>query len=759
MSWHPHYNTTVYVLAAVAALAALWLARASAMSSSLRSVWLFAPRALVLGAIFFILLNPVRESARQLPPRRAQVACLVDSSQSMGLDRPTSRLEEARQVVYSAQTELMQGMDGPELQFYRFGSQFSFVPSLADLRADQVDSRLADALEKAIWLFEDEPPKAVVVISDGAFDAGEDAALEKLAEGYAKLGVPIHVLPVGSETIRGDIAISGLSVPRGAKPNDMVPIRVTVRNRGYEGTRLVLDVRPQIALDAQPVAELPVTLTGQSASYDLVVPADPKAGGLRLSIPVQKGEAIESNNSVPFELVAQDQKIRVFYMEGTSHIPDYRYVQEALQEDPNIECTSLQVDQQWAARPRLMRVDDPYRGFPATREELFAYDVVICSDISRGAFTPEQLDWTVELVKNRGGGFAMVGGHTSFGAGAWDQTAWDQLIPIDMRGGTLGEGFINEQFNVQVPEAAQNHPIWRIVEDPQRNRQILARMPHFYGTNIAQRVKPAATLLGTSVQSLSYVGQAPIFACQSYGRGRTFAMMTDTTYWWGDSFEKEWGEGDNRYFRKFWRNVVRWLSENSLSGQRRLLVETDKLIYRPGEPLEITAQAFDEEFRETTQYRIEAELLDARDYEEARVALTAAQPGKRYGGRLTAVVPQQDAEAEPSTLAKAILQVTAYDPHRQVAQQQVEVQILQDSKELLSPAARRAPLDRLAEVSGGKVLTSASGLAAALAGLPSEPGDRVVHRSPAWDRPWLWSCLLGFLSLEWILRRRYGFTL
>ena len=60
--------------------------------------------------------------------------------------------------------------------------------------------------------------------------------------------------------------------------------------------------------------------------------------------------------------------------------------------------------------------------------------MIICSDISRGAFTPEQLEWTVELVNKRGGGFVMIGGNRSFGSGGWDQTVWDGLIPVDMSG-------------------------------------------------------------------------------------------------------------------------------------------------------------------------------------------------------------------------------------------------------------------------------------------------------------------------------------
>jgi hypothetical protein len=116
---------------------------------------------------------------------------------------------------------------------------------------------------------------------------------------------------------------------------------------------------------------------------------------------------------VPFRIGARKGKIRVIYMEGTVSPPgEYRFIQDALQEDPNIECVCLEVNNQLADKPILFRVNDPSRGFPSTREELFTYDVVICSDIARTAFTQEQLDWTVELVAERGGGFVMIGGYT-----------------------------------------------------------------------------------------------------------------------------------------------------------------------------------------------------------------------------------------------------------------------------------------------------------------------------------------------------------
>ena len=134
-------------------------------------------------------------------------------------------------------------------------------------------------------------------------------------------------------------------------------------------------------------------------------------------------------------------------------------------------------------------------------------------------------------------------------------------------------------------------------------------MPAFTGTNLTNRLKPAATALGLSDREIPGSGIVTVFSCQSFGRGRTFAMATDTTRDWGVDFERIWGEGDNRYFRKFWRNVVRWLAENSAGSNRRLQAEIDKNIYRPGQPISIAVHAFDEEARPADGYRVIARVV------------------------------------------------------------------------------------------------------------------------------------------------------
>ena len=723
MQWGAPYDFRVYLLAAFLILVGLYLARRWAASEALRSLWFFVPRLFVFALLFFVLLNPVRETARELPPQRPQVPCLIDASRSMGLDQPETRLAQVKEFIDQGQTRLDQ-TGGPQLQLYRFGSRFSSVPSLADLKANDEQSRLDGAMRSLASLMQD-TPQAVVVFSDGQL--AELDAVKHVGRDFRNLGVPVHVVPIGDAQIQGDVAIERLVIPRGAKAGDQVPIGVTVRSQGYNGRPVRLQVRSGQSPAIEALAELPITLTQGSSSYELVVPANRNSGELRLSVPVQPGEAITSNNEVPFQLLARDRRIRVLYMEGSIQGVEYTYVRDALQDDPNIECVSLLVDNQYATRPRLRRVDDPYRGFPTTRQELFEFDVVICSDISLGAFTREQLDWTVELVRDRGGGFVMVGGNTSFGAGGWDQTVWDQLIPIDMRGGTFGSGYVYQSFRVSIPPEARTHAIWRIVEDPARNNRILDAMPPFHGTNLAQRVKPTASLLGESASRLTIAGKTPIFACQSYGRGRSFAMMTDTTEAWGADFERYWGEGDNRYFRKFWRNVVSWLTENSVASQNRLVVEADKLIYRPGEPIQLTAEAYDEQFQPTTKYEVQVQRTEAQDATDTSIRLAVS--GARYLGTLPAVLPDAPSDMEATTLMPTVLSVTMFERGKEVARRDVTVQVLNDSDELLSPNAQPSTLEELAALTGGQVLTSPSDLQHALEGLPSTPGKRVVHRA------------------------------
>jgi uncharacterized membrane protein len=781
MTWAPSLDVRFSLALGLGLAGLLALSHRWARAAGARNAVLIGLRAATLSILILILLNPVRIARVTHPGPPPTAIFLFDSSRSMSLESPRSRSQAAEQFVRRAD-ELWTADRRPRIQSYRFGRALAAISESSSLtvpRPDEDQTRLIAALQELPSRFEDGSPSGVFVFSDGR--TTESAELQPVGRYYRELGVPIHVMPLGDERASGDVAIQTIDAPRNPAPGTRVLVRVTVRSRGYDGRRVELGIRPADAQRAEPLASLPVTLSGGEQAHELVLETDQARGPLAVELPVLPDELIAANNRVPFEIAPRPGKIRAIYMEGG--FPNaHRRLSEALAEDPEIECLDIGTTTRGFGRLGLARRNDPRLGYPATRAELFAYDVIICSDIERDCFTQDQLNWTVELVGQRGGGFAMVGGNKSYGAGLYHRTVWNGLIPVDMGAWGLERGFGNiiywgqgKLFRVVVPPAAQGHPIWHFTDDRERNRAILEKMPNFYGCNLVERLKPGATILGLSDRPLLSAGQAPIFSCQNFGRGRTFAMLTDTTPDWGADFERIWGEGDNRYFRRFWRNVVRWLAENSAGTNRRLRVDLDKVIYRPGQPILIGVQAFDEQARPADSYRIRARLRRpnpsaAPDAAEAtKGAPTRDQPGElasleltphrddhTYRGELAAPSAGAALENPGSTLQKLRLDVVALDGGRLVAQTGLDLQLLDDPAEFLDPRPDWARLVQLAHSTGGRVLKSPVELVDLLT-RQGRTGDRIqISRIPIWDHPLVWTLLLGLLAAEWILRRRRG---
>jgi len=138
------------------------------------------------------------------------------------------------------------------------------------------------------------------------------------------------------------------------------------------------------------------------------------------------------------------------------------------------------------------------------------------------------------------------------------------------------------------PEEVRQHPVWQIDTDPEANRRILAAHPAFLGLNLVNRAKPAATVL-----ALWEARNMPVICVQPYGRGRSMAFVSDAAGGWGEEYQTTWGEGerDNRYYRRFWANAVRWLGENSLSShQTEIIANSAAINYRPGEMVAVSAR-------------------------------------------------------------------------------------------------------------------------------------------------------------------------
>ncbi|MEZ5299611.1 MAG: glutamine amidotransferase [Verrucomicrobiales bacterium] len=148
-------------------------------------------------------------------------------------------------------------------------------------------------------------------------------------------------------------------------------------------------------------------------------------------------------------------------------------------------------------------------------------------------FAAEQIGWVSDLVTERGGGLLMAGGISSFDSGQYDRTPWEKLIPVDMLG--FGAGFYDRLLTLDIPDTVKDHPLWKLDSDPEKNAEILAAHPPFFGMNRVRRAKPGAVVLALRAGT-----DEPVIAAQTYGRGRSVAYLPDPNGGWGDRYAT-WG--------------------------------------------------------------------------------------------------------------------------------------------------------------------------------------------------------------------------
>jgi uncharacterized membrane protein len=791
-------------LAVAAAFALLRWASGRPVASARRPV-LLALRLLTFAALAVVLVNPVWVDRIPGAVEKPKVVYLVDTSQSMALGKGTTRWERVVQAIRDT------GPRDAQVSVFRFGSRLEAVgpafwnppatgstpprPSGAALAAEPEragpppaptddNTLLTGSLEGLAGRFGQTPPQAVVVFSDGR--ASDPGRAEAVAKAYGKMKIPVHVFPVGQGEVGGDVAVVSMVVPTSVRKHTQVAAQVFVRSFGFDGQRADLKL-VAAGPDGQPgavLARAPLVLRDGLAGFTLAFDSGDQDRRVEARIDPRPGEISASNNAFGAEIAIDHTKIRVLYLEGSTEREvvrqgilglggskvrgAYSPLQEALMEDPDIECTVVSPGGADGDFSFLVRADDRGRGLPDTPSELFAYDAILLSNVPRDAVSDQALAWLDEWIGRRGGGLCMVGGPNSFASGHWGETTVGKMLPVALL--PTGRDWDESAATLTPDTSRTNHPVWHISPDDSQNRAALKSLPRFLGSN---RVGPAKS----GAEVLAQVGPRPAVAVQPYGRGRTMVLATPVTRRWAGDFTQSWGEKDARYYKKFWRNVVYWLTENSSIGRRRLLAETDKRLYRPGGPIVLRARTFDENAALTLAYRVAVSVeprsasdVTSDDSPLRRPSAGAKGPLLPWGEELeltrvpaeqsyTAALPVAEAKSLPAgvSLTQGLrIELTAYENNTQVDSTAIDVQLLDDPAEQQNPLPDHDLLRRIADQSGGTVLSGPRALSAVLDRLPKVVGPPEFKKAPAWSRWWLLSLLLALLTAEWVWRRRVG---
>jgi len=805
---------TVFWMAALA-VAILLLLRflAGPPAAISRRLGLYTLRAALLLSILALLINPVIVEEQPGTLDLPDVFYLIDASSSMAMGTGTTRWETATAMIKGAQEEAGDRSHA-HVNLFRFGQKLSAIEpgqinlaplavapketasgapaakSLPPAGPTDTDTQLAGALRHLSSRFGRSLPASIVLFSDG--QARDAAEVEKVAGYFARLQVPIHVAPVGDIARGGDVAIVGVVAPDRVRRFSQVDVQVFLRSFGYEGrrARLVLSALADDGRVQREITWLPITLGRGIQSVPLTFQSDTQMRKLAFTIEPQEDEISTDNNRFLTEIGIDRTKIRVLYIEGNvtrlARSPNnatpprgaFSDLQEALAEDPDIECVVLYA---LPGGTNLQRTGNANfgsleRGFPDTVAELSAFDCIILSSVAREALSDKHLQWIDNWVATRGGGLCMAGGQFSFAAGGWKGSVVEKILPVDLLPGS--DDFDAGELTVLPVLNGPVHPIWHITANEKQNLEIIRKFPVLNAGNRFPRAKPnLATVLATAPRPPG--DPLPVVTAGRYGKGRSLAFAGGITEPWSGEFTR-WGENDHRYYAKFWRNAVYWLTESSSIGRRRLIASADKKFYRPGETIALAALAYDEGANRTRDYRIVAMIEPAASAAELTTEYspvrwpdgrerTSGEDGpyiawgeefeltKRVGqeGYDMQLVIDEALSAASATQALRV-ELTAYEDQTQVDSTSLNLQVLGDPFELQNPFPNHELLSRIAAVSGGRVITDAGSLARVLTELPIKVGPPEIRRTPLWSRWPLLALLAALLTAEWIYRRSVG---
>lgn len=614
------------------------------------------------------------------------------------------------------------------------------------------ETRLGDAL-KQVQQQRDGPLAGVIVVTDGVQTSGLEPL--SLVENDSADQAPIFAVGVGSNEPRRNLRVHDFTAPSRVYPEDRATVTGVIQGEGFAGRTVQVQLTAREAAEgaaATVVGKQQITFAGDRETVPVEFQIEPAVVGrlvLQLNVEAPREDQYPSDNQREAEVEVVEASNRVLLIAGAAS-RDYQFLRNQLFRDRH---ATVDVWIQSAEGAISQEANQILREFPATKEELYAYDCIVAYDPNWELLDARQASMLETWVAEEAGGLICVAGpiHTQ----GWSQNPElgkiRALYPVEFqrRLTLLDDGLYGSKtpwpilFTREGEEASY---LW-LADNITESRMRWEEFPGVYGCYAVKGAKPGARVLGWySDPDASLTADYPVyFAEQFYGSGRVFYMGSGEL-WRLRSL-------DPGYFEILTTRLIRHVSQGRLlkgSSRGRLLVEQDR--YSVGNEVVVRAQLLAESREPLVAEQVTARVVDDQG-QALNVPLLADpnRPGnfigqftaKREGSyRIQLAVP----DAVDEQLVRRI----------QVVVPDLEFEQTRRNDQLLAALANRT---------GGQYYTS---LNTAVEGtndlrpvgdiIESRAETRTLRGTPdaaftEWLNKILLAVIVGTLCCEWLLRR------
>lgn len=693
-------------------------------------------RVIALAVVLFCLMRPAL-ILKAAVPQQNFLGVLVDDSRSMRIADQGGQPRGAYVTGQfgTADSALMKSLTARfAVRQFKFAGSAERVADASGLTFDGTSSRLGEALDRARDELSGLPLSGLLVVSDGA-DTSDTTFEESLRQLTAQ-GVPVFTIGVGQERLAKDVQVSRVDTPRRVLKGTALIVDVVVTQNGYAAAKAAINVESDGRIIARQDIALP--RDGESGTYRVSFTA-PEAGlkTFRFRVPALDGETLAENNQRDSRVEVYDRKEKILYYEGEPRF-EAKFIRQALEGDENVQVVLLQrTNEKKYLRLGVDSADELVGGFPATREELFAYRSVILGSVPASAFTADQLKMLAEFVNVRGGGLLMLGGRRAFSEGGWAGTPVGEVLPVVLTPGLEQAAEYFSTLTIAPTRDGLTHPATQLSDTEQASSERWTKLPQLSTVNRTSKVKPGATILLTGTDEGRQ--ERPVLSYQRYGRGKALALTVQDAWLW--RMHASMAVEDTTH-RTFWRRLLRWLVDD-VPDPVELSVSQDAV--EAGQPVTLVTDVRDKDYAPVNDAGVVVHVTTPSGrVEDVTLDWTVTKAGE-YKATFT-----------PSENGAYTARVVASRAGKELGTSSTRVVAAPSVSEYFDAGMRAPLLRRLAEDTGGRYYPAGDTASLAEAISYSGRGVTVVDERDLWDMPVVFLLFLAAVGTEWAYRRAKG---
>ena len=550
---------------------------------------------------------------------------------------------------------------------------------------------------------------SITIISDGEYTTGINPLYK--AE---QLGIPVFTIGIGDSSKKKDVEILRVLNNDILYVNFPTEILATIKNTGYsnQNTKVELYIDGELS-DQKNVILSATGLQTERLSFT------PKSVGekkLLLTVSSLDGEFTLANNKIVKYVKVLSDKVKILLV-SSSPSPDLSFIKNAIEKEENFIVSSIveTANEKYLDKLNNSAIDSAeiifLIGFPSSSSQKDLVDRIFG-----------------KINKNKIPYFFVFSPGTDI----------KEFLSLNSQS-SFSLNQVSGNYREVEAEINSNNNEVSLLKNDSGEKISWQNLPPLIQQSGIYQAKPESKVLAF-VKLNNKVTNQPLVLTRNFSGSRSISVLAGNIWKWKLQTAKK----ENNLFDFFITNSIKWL--NSAEEIKRIKINTLRKSYSQGEPIEFTANVYDESLNPLEDAEVKVDISSGRNKYE--LALQNIAPGI-YTGSIDI-----NETGDFSFNGQVLLNST------QIGTDKGSFNIGEIDLEYLNPGMNYEFLNTLSKSTSGEFFLPDEfrNYEQKLSSIISRKSKEKIVTSEVslWSTEWLLGIVIFLFALEWFLRKRFG---